>query len=286
MTDFPDWQAPQAHANAISTTGAPPLVLKRVVDVLIGQNVPALGTVTRPASGAFSINQPGYEIQINVATLGGTAPACSVELQWFDSSFGGLVDDEVYYFLSGNLNGHLIHGRGPSKGDQVVAIIKNYDPTSAVTFSYTLLQTSRVFTREFWKTTTKGGVNPVFPGFTATPQNLPANVLCAQSVSVPASGSSSFMLPLYTGTVRLIGSASATVGTQQWEVIDVTEQVAGAQTFSVVGNGETGYAPNGPGSAYLPDVPLPRAQCKMTLINTATTAQIMNTNIIAKEDRA
>lgn len=286
MTDFPDWGAPQAHANAISTTGAPPLVFKRLIDVQIGTNIPAAGTLTRPASGQFSLNQPGYEIEINMASLGATAPACSVELQWYDSTFGALMDDEIYYFLSGNANGHLIHGRGPSKGDQVVVVIRNYDATSAVSFSYTLLQTSRVFTREFWKTITKAGANPVFPGFTATPMNPPANVLCAQSVSVPASGSALFVLPLYTGTVRLLGTGSGTAGQSTWEFIDFTEQVAGAQVFASGVNGQSGYAPNGVTSLYLAEVPLPRAQCRLTLLNGATTAQFMSTNIMAQEDRA
>lgn len=287
VTDYPDYTTPQAHANAISLTGAPPLVLKQVVDVLIGQNLPANGTVTRPASGSFPINQPTYEVQLNIATLGATAPACSIELQWYDSTFGALMDTEIYYFLSGNVNGHIIHGRGPTKGDRVIVIFRNYNATSAVSVTYTLLQTSRVFTREFWKTINKGAVNPVFPGFTTIGMNPAANTIAADSTSVAASGSAIKVLPLYTGTVRLSGITGDTVvNNTQWEVVNATDQVAG-QAILTVGNGETGFAPTGAQSVYVPDIPLPRAQCTLDLFNrNTTTAQLISTNIVTLEDRS
>ena len=274
-------------AGQVAVTGAPPLVFKRVIDVLIGQNIPASSSITRPASGKFSLNQPGYEIALNVATLGGTAPVVSVELQWYDSAFGALIDDEIYYFLSGNINGHLIHGRGPSKGDQLVVIIRNYNATSAVTVSYTLLQTSRVFTREFWKTITNGAVAPVFPGFTTVGMNPAANTIAADSSSVAASTTKILALPLYTGTVRLSGIGGDTVvNNTEWQIQNATDQVAG-QAVLIVGNGETGFAPTGPLSAYVPEVPLPRAQCTLNLINrNSTTGQTISTNIVTQEDRA
>ena len=284
--DFPDWTAPQAHATAISTTGAPPLVFKRVIDALIGQNIPASGTLTRPASGSFSLNQPGYEILLNVASLTSPAPVVSVELQWYDSTFGQLLDDEIYYFYSGNLNGHFIHGRGPSKGDAVIVVVKNYSAAGGLTFTYTLLQTSRVFTREFWKTITKGGVNPAFLGFTAAPQNMPANVLCAQNTSLAASSSQVLILPLYTGTARLFGSGSAVAAAATWQITDSTEQVAGSQIFAQGTSGQTGFAPLGAGSLWLPDIALPRAQCQLTVVNNATAVQLISTNLMAQEDRA
>lgn len=286
MTDFPDWTAPQANANAIATTGAPPLVLKQVVDVLIGQAINAGASVTRPASGQFPVNQPGYEIQLNVATLGATAPIVSVELQWYDSAFGGQIDDEIYYFYSGNLNGHLIHGRGPSKGDRVVVVITNHDATSQVTVSYTLLQTSRTFTREFWHTLIKAGAAPVFPGFTAVPHDIAANVLGAQSGSIAGSTTSTLVMPLYTGTCRLMGSGASTAGMTQWNIVTATDPVAGS-SFSFQGvNGQTGFAPTGVTSLWIPEIALPRSQCQLRVQNILTVAQTVLTTLIAQEDRA
>lgn len=285
--DFPDWTAPQAHANAISTTGAPPLVFKRVVDLQVGTSIPANGVLTRPASGQFLLNQPGYEISLNVATLGATAPIISVELQWFDSAFQGLIDDEIYFFYSGDANGHLIHGRGPTKGDQVVVIVTNHSATSAVSFTYTLLQTSRVFTREFWKTIVKAGAFPAFPGFTPVTHDIGAGILCGQAVSVPASTTSKFVLPLYTGTVRLFGvTSSAVAANNSWNVLAVTDLITAGGPLLQVANGQTGYSPLGVTSAYVPDTPLPRAQCQLQNVNLPAGIQTMTTAIVAQEDRS
>lgn len=273
MTDYPDWQ------NA--------LVFNRVIDTLIGQNIPAASSITRPASGKFNIVQPGYEFELNVATLGGTAPQVSVELQWYDSTFGALMDDEIYYFYSGDLNGHLIHGRGPAKGDQLVYIVKNYSGAAAITFSDTVLQVPRVFTREFWKTITMGATPPVFPGLTAAKMNPAAGTLCADSSNLLLSSQKILVLPLYTGTVRLHGLTSdAVAGNSQWEIVNATDQAAG-QLILLASAGQSGFAPSGALSAYAPATPLPRAQCTLDLFNhNTTTTETLSTNIVAAEDRA
>ena len=286
MTDFPDWQAPQAHANAISLTGAPPLVLKKVVDLGVGQSLPATGSILRPASGAFSINQPGYEMFFNVASLGTPAPIVSVELQWFDSFTNALMEDESYWFYSGNANGHLVHGRGPSKADQLVILMTNHDATHGVTISWTLLQVSRVFTREFWHTNTKNQQAPVFLGFTSVTHDIAADIVSAHSVSVPASTISPFLLPLYTGTVRLMGVGGAAAGSSQWSVTPSANLTAGSVPALQAANGQAGFAPLGPSSLYVAEVALPRAQCQLNLNNTLTAAQVISAQMTAQEDRA
>lgn len=288
VTDYPDYTTPQAHANAISLTGAPPLVLKQVVDALIGQTLAANSTTTRPASGKFPINQPGYEVLINVASLSNPVPIVSVELQWYDSTFGGLVDDEHYYFLSGDVNGHLIHGRGPSKGDRLVVVIRNHSATAQATFSYTMLQTSRTFTREFWKTTFTGTSIPLFPGFGAADNDIPGNIVCNDARSVPHNSTVTVELPLYTGTVRLLGITSDTVaGNSRWVILTNTDQIAvNIDTFEGM-NGQQGFSTFGVTSLYVAELALPRSQCNLQLINTnATVDQTFTTSIVAQEDRA
>lgn len=288
MTDFPDWNAPQGHASAIAVTGAPPLVFKRVIDSQSGTNIPAGGTLTRPAAGQFSLNQPGYEISLSVSTSGATAPVVSAELQWYDSATGQLLDDEIYYFYSGNVSGHQIHGRGPSKGDAVTVIVKNYSGASAVTFSYALLQTSRTFTREFWKTIGKGGVQPVYPGFTATLSNISANVLANDSHLLTASQSLSFVLPLYTGTVRTFCTTSdVTAGNSKFAIAASSDQVVSGAVAFEGANGESGFAPLGATSLYAPTITLPRSQCQLQLINgNGTTSETLIAAVTAQEDRS
>ena len=286
MTDFPDWQAPQAHATAISTTGAPPLVFKNVIDALIGQTINASSSLTRPASGKFSLNQPGYEILLNVASLTSPAPIVSVELQWYDSTFGQLLDTETYYFYSGNVNGHFIHGRGPSKGDSVVVLVTNHSGAGAVTFTYTLLQTSRVFTREFWKTIIKAGVAPAYLGLTAINHNIAGNVVGLTSSSVGAGATLAFVMPLYTGTARLFGQGAAAAGQSTWIILPSTDPVGGSVNSFQGVNGQSGFAPFGASSLYVADIAMPRSQCQLQLINNLTVAQAIITSITAQEDRA
>ena len=271
MTDYPDWQ------NA--------LVFNRVIDVLIGSTINANSVLTRPASGKFNLVQPGYEFELNVATLGGTAPVVSVELQWYDSTFGALMDDEIYYFYSGNINGHLIHGRGPCKGDQLVIKITNYSGASAITVSDTVLQVPRVFTREFWKTITLGAVAPVFPGFTAAANDIAGNIVAAASQTVPATSSAALVLPFYTGTVRLMAAGANTAGMTQVTIEPVTDQNAG-NVFNFQGvNGQSGFSVDGVTSLYASDIALPRAQCQMTLTNLLASSQLILASLVAQEDR-
>lgn len=285
--DFPDWGHPQAAANAISTTGAPPLVFKQVLDVLIGQNLAANSSITRPASGQFSLNQPGYELQISFGSLGATAPIMSVELQWYDSSFGNLVDDETYFMYSGNAAGHFIHGRGPSKGDRVVVIITN-NGASAVTVTYTLMQTSRTFTREFWKTIAKAGVQPVYAGFNSANSSIAANQLESASHTLAALNGFTSILPLYTGTVRLLATTSDTTpANSSWVITSTSDHLLpGSQTF--VGKaGQTGFTVAGTSSLYVPEIALPRAQCQLNYSNgNSGASETLTAVIVAQEDRS
>lgn len=288
MTDFPDWQAPAENARQISVTGAPPLVFKQLIDVLIGQNIPASSSVTRPATGNFKLNQPGYEIELNIASLTNPAPIVSVELQWYDSSFGALMEDETYYFYSGDVNGHQIHGRGPSKADRVVVVITNHSGAGGLTCSYTLLQTSRTFTREFWHTITKGGVTPSFLGFTALAHNIAGDLVGTRALSVPASQTDVTLMPFYTGTVRLFGTGPLAVAAAaiQWIILATADPVAAANNLFQGSNGQSGFAPFGQSSLYAPDIALPRSQCELQISNTLTIAQNCTAILVAQEDRA
>lgn len=288
VPDFPDEQAPDAHARAISLTGAPPLVLKNILDLLLSTTLPALGTITRPASGLFTVNQPAYEILISLATSGTPAPVVSVELQWVESFTGFTLDSETYYLYSGDANGHLIHGRGPSKADRVKVIFKNYSGAVSTGINYVLLQTSRTFTREFWKTITKGGVQPVYPGLIAAASNASANVLSDDSHLLAANATISVILPFYTGTVRLFGTTTdTTVGNSRWFITPNSDQIAGSLATLEAANGEQGFAPLGPLSMYAPTLALPRSQCTLLLSNTnATTSQTITAMVTAQEDRS
>ena len=272
-------------AGQVSTTGAPTLVFKNIIDVLLSQNIPANSSVTR---GAFTINQPDYEILLGVNTAGASAPILSVEFQWIESFSGLVLEDETYYIYSGNAAGHQIHGRGPTKADRLKVILKNNNVAIACSVTYVIIQTSsRNYTREFWRTVMQGGVAPIFPGFNASTMNMPSNWLAGQTNNIAASSNNIFLLPLYTGSVRLYAeTGSAVAGKAEWVILDNSDQIIlGSAGFKGL-NGQSGYSPNGLSSLYIPDIALPRSQCTLQVINNDTVAQNLFTGLLAKEDRS
>ena len=274
--------------GTIAVTGVPPLVFKQVLSQGVGVSLPHASSITRPVSGKISFNQPAYEFWFNIATLGATAPVISVELQWFDSATGARTDDELYYFYSGNASAHFIHGRGPTKGDQLVFIMTNYSATIDATISWVGLQTSRTFSREFWHTIGQGATQPVYPGFTAAASDISANVLASESHAIAASSFISVILPLYTGTVRIMATTTdPAAGNSKWTITAVSDQVTpNVVTFEGL-NGQSGFAPFGVSSLYAAEIALPRGQCQLQMQNAnTTTSETLTTAIVAQEDRA
>jgi len=90
LTDFPDWQGPQAHATAISTTGAP---LLRNITVVRDAGPFAPGTVTGIVHFTFSAFYEGYLIEIIPSNPGVNIAACDVVIQHIDAS-GNIVSVE------------------------------------------------------------------------------------------------------------------------------------------------------------------------------------------------
>lgn len=259
---------------------------KQLLDVLISQNITGNNSLTRPASGQFSLFQPGYEILLNIGSLGNPSPTVSVELQWYDSTFGALIDAETYYFYSGNANGHVIHGRGPTKGDRLVVVISN-NGGATIVVNYTLLQTGRIFTREFWKTVTKGGLQPVYTGLTAANSNASANMLASENHVLLLNTAINVVLPLYTGTVRLFGTTTDVgAGNSTWIITTASDRVLpGGQTL--VGKaGQSGFSVDGNTSLWVPDIALPRSQCQLSMQNgNTTTTETLTATIVPQEDR-
>ncbi len=288
-TDSPDWQPHVGLATQIANTGAPLLAFKTELDFLVGSSLPAATSTTRPASGQFTIGQTAYEIIIKTSTVSSPAAIISAELQWFDSSSGIQVDDEIYYFYEGNLTTpHNVHGRGPSKSDRLVIVFTNHSATIGCTISYVLLQTSRIYTRELWRTFNPGGAAQVFPGFTAATFDMSSNILSADSFALLHNTTQTIVLPLYTGTVQLWGDTTdATAGNSQWNLFDATDTVAASQQQIVRGANNTAFGPAGISSFYLPTVALPRSQCSLQFSNNnATTTETLRLAMVAQELRS
>lgn len=110
VTDFPDWQAPQAHADASAATGVP---LIRNITVLRDVGPFAPNTVSSVFHWTFSPFYEGYLIELIPVTPGAKIFAADVVIQHLDAS-GNVVGIEQVtlsnYQNAGN-NTSIVRGR-------------------------------------------------------------------------------------------------------------------------------------------------------------------------------
>jgi hypothetical protein len=195
--DYPDFQTPQANADAISLTGVPLLALSGALLESTSFPVPGGAGVTFPT---LAVTQLGYEIQVSCSVgSAATNPYVSADMSWIDSASGLVVAEETWVLAaaSGN-NVNTFIGTGPTKGDTLTVTITNVDPAVTATVSLVLLTNSRIHSRDRWIQSVTN--NP--PGITLTGGHPLSGVIASYSAQVIDSGNTrSFLLPLYAGDV-------------------------------------------------------------------------------------
>lgn len=92
MTDFPDWQAPQAHATAINATGVP---LLRNITVLTTTAVINAGTTSSPVTVNYPPFAEGYLIEVIPQNPGARIFACDLVITHVDASGNPLAIEQV-----------------------------------------------------------------------------------------------------------------------------------------------------------------------------------------------
>lgn len=147
MTDFPDWQQPQANATAISTTGVPLLRGTANLGKAVNQSI-GPGAVVQLLTTA-AVGQPGYEGMFSLSGLagGGSIPFASLIFNWFDQATGLNVFSRFQLLTAGNgaANALQYYVYGPCHGNQLSVQITNLDPTITMTLTWGINQTSHVF---------------------------------------------------------------------------------------------------------------------------------------------
>lgn len=110
MTDFPDWQAPQAHATAISTTGVP--VFRNITVLDTGPVVNANSTGA-PRPVAFGPFYEGYLIEVIPQNPGTRIFAVDLVITHTDASGNDVGDEQVTLSNFQNLgnNTSIVRGR-------------------------------------------------------------------------------------------------------------------------------------------------------------------------------
>lgn len=261
----------------ISTTGAP---LLNLYDLLAdGTNV-AVGSgdaVTLPATGNYVITQIAYEFSLELLTAqDAVAAPVTVNFQWTDSDSGLITAVQNYGIYAAYNSGvpHTIEGHGPSDADELQVQI--YSPDAAITFSFTLLQSSRNYLRHEWRTQTPASADITFPTMTYVSCVPAANILASEATGSLASGGSvSYLLPFFVGSASLwFNTAEETTGGAALLQDSIRALSSSTmQRWKSASNGDQSPTP----------IILPRDQCIMELQNGTADTSAMTLGIIAQE---
>jgi hypothetical protein len=259
MTDYPDWQTSQDHADKISVTGVP--LLTKSVNVVndINRNVP-LGGGNVTIANAVSVTQIGYEIAITalISALAATLPVLTVQMIWTDSVTGTTVGHETWNIPIGSSGAGSVHiGTGPTKANQLTVKLANNDTAQNATVTTVINQNSRVYARDDWRTESFNAIpNAVLPLHDQQGNTL-ANLLTS---ALPANGSQTRLLPVYSGRVSIaFSSAISGAGKIQVNNLDPVMSAAGIYLLLAI------PASN---NTTIVTVSLPRAVCQFILTDT------------------
>jgi hypothetical protein len=203
VTDFPDWQVPQAHATAIAGTGVPLLRLSTNKKTNTGTTIAGGGTNTLLTAGAMV--QPGYEIGVRCSVPAGTGtlPFVAFTLTWTDSVTNIQTARRDVVVAAGNGSGNAItsYFNGPCRGNTLKVVATNLDPAVTVTVDWTINQTSHVYEHDqagqlaYPATAPNGYTNP--GGINGT------GVIAWVHPTLAAGASSAYLCALYGGDVFL-----------------------------------------------------------------------------------
>lgn len=146
VTDYPDNSPHYATAQQVSQTGVPLLAKS-------GNLVNHSGTITNPVkydTGKLTVSQIGYEFQFTgVINAASTSPFVEINVTWTDSVSGLVTGNETYYPpCASAAPGFTLIARGPTKGDTVEVTIANNDDLHTITFTYILVEHSRVYQKD------------------------------------------------------------------------------------------------------------------------------------------
>lgn len=199
IADFPDWQAPAAHAGQIAQQGVPLLTASKL---LANDTITALAHGASFGTPGLTVSQPGYEIIVNPKFAAGTTnPFVEVQLQWVDIGTGiQMASDSFFIPGSTQPSGLAVFGRGPTKGNQLFVTVTNLDTVNPVTLGLTVLQNSRVPQTDVWRFQNSSVNNMTVPGFTLP--SLPDDESCLGTITgatIAASASSSWLMGIGAG---------------------------------------------------------------------------------------
>jgi hypothetical protein len=195
MVGHPDW------AGSALVTGAD---FVSAVNATLA--VPANTTKTFQAGFV----KPGYfiDLYITVASASSTVPVALVEFIWQDANGLCTIDIEHWYIPATSSGIYRVCGKGPVRGQQLTVNVTNYDPSFAMTMTYTLGENTQHIARDDWRTVDYLTASvPRWGVYTATGTGIAFGDMAAGQIAIQnndtigAHTTWSFLLPIYCGPV-------------------------------------------------------------------------------------
>jgi hypothetical protein len=260
VTDYPDYQTPQAHADTISNTGVP--LLSRPA-VLVNQAGAVNSNLAVIVLNKGVVSKIGYEISLTLYAAVTNQCLVTVTIAWIDSVSGQTVVQEEWdmYAGSGAVGAaNVIRGTGPTKGDRLTIQIQQNQPAIPVNYIIVVTENSRIYQRDTWRTWLPFSVT----GFTFIENSDPSNLVLGGNTyaAVAANGSVTRLLPFSSGDIAL-SFQSTSAAADCIAIIHAVSSMAGGLTMDNVYSGKTDSS----GKLYVPKIALPRAQCTLQLVN-------------------
>jgi hypothetical protein len=275
VTDYADWGVPQANANMIAATGVP---LLGNPNVLLNA-APVIAPGATYLSPNLPVSQLGYEIAIQPFASGsGSAGPLEIEVNWQDATATYTIELENWLIWPGAAaGGHLIYGKGPTKGGIVQISIINGSSAMAYTAPIQVWQRSHPYTRDDWRS--RFYVNSASGNAIAT-TDLTTSLIGYRNVSVAAAGLDASELPLYSGPCTLwFQTASGTT-----DMVLTIQSSAGANQPSL--GTKIFQMPSPAGGAFSAQIVLPRYQCRVQMQNKNAAAQACAYGLFTVEQSA
>lgn len=276
LTDYPDWQTPQAHADTISNTGVP--LLARPASLVNLSGTVGSGLTATVASN-LAIHKIGYEITVTAFAPASNQSIVTMQLIWIDSVSGQVVITDEWDFYAGSgpiANAHIVRGTGPTKGDTLTVKISQNVSTITASWTVVMAENSRVYLRDDWRTDSFGGAT----GITGTNGFDMQNGVIASmdSLAVAAGGNVIAALPLYAG--RIVISCTTVSGVADMTTILLCNTGAfGSLNDNQVVRGKA----DANGNTLIVGAALPRAQCLIQQVNNNAAAKDLLSFITAAE---
>lgn len=228
VTDYPDWQTPQAHATQIAATGVP--LLRGTNQLSQGAANVLAGGATQQILTSQSVGQPGYEVAIEtyMAAGAGTVPFLRLTLYFWDSASGlfGSRRDVVVSAGNGPTNQLAYYIRGPMHANMFRVDATNLDPSIAQNLTWAINQTSHVYEHDEARQYAYAATAP--NGFN-NPKGVPtANLIHHNAPAVAASSSVSVLAALYSGDVQLFIDNTPNAGALTVALTDPAGYVSGS----------------------------------------------------------